>query len=79
MLPPSHLTVVELRAFRPSHSPSAPPQWRYPHGPLHGEISGRIVHGFLPVIATHCPPPEGGRNDCWSAVNGRSLSTVRCD
>ncbi|WP_048115335.1 hypothetical protein, partial [Methanoculleus sp. MH98A] len=27
-MPPSHLTVVELRAFRPSHSPSAPPQWR---------------------------------------------------
>jgi hypothetical protein len=25
MLPPPHLTVVELRAFRPSHSPSAPP------------------------------------------------------
>ena len=25
ILPPPHLTVVELRAFRPSHSPSALP------------------------------------------------------
>ncbi|KAF5038557.1 hypothetical protein DSECCO2_553030 [anaerobic digester metagenome] len=25
MLPPAHLTVVELRFYEPSHSPSAPP------------------------------------------------------
>jgi hypothetical protein len=28
------------------------------HGPPHGEIPGRSVHGFPPAIATHCPRPS---------------------
>jgi len=31
------------------------PQWRYPHGPLHGEVSERTVHGFPPAIPTRYP------------------------